>query len=93
MLPALTKVAWQIRQQEIRKEVPGMTRKQFLYNLSRSSYEKDWGAAPERPGIRSRVLAVVFRIMPKSGTAGGSVVQAADTRDGETVHGKLQRHD
>ena len=54
VLPALTKVAWQIKGTEIRKEVPGITRKKFLYNLSRSSYEKNWGATYQRPGIRSQ---------------------------------------
>ena len=67
VLPALTKVAWQIRSQEIKKEVPGITRKKFLYNLSRSSYEKDWGASYQRPGIRSRILALFFRIVPHIG--------------------------
>ena len=56
ILPALTKVAWQIKSQEIRKDAPGITRK-FLYNLSRSSYEKSWGATYQRPGLRSRLLA------------------------------------
>lgn len=67
VLPALTKVAWQIKRQEIQKEVPGITRKKFLYNLSRSSYEKNWGATYQRPGIRSRMLATFFRIVPKIG--------------------------
>jgi len=67
ILPALTKVAWQIKSQDIRKDAPGITRKKFLYNLSRSSYEKNWGAAYERPGVRSRMLAVFFRIVPKVG--------------------------
>jgi len=67
VLPALTKVAWQIRSQEIRKDVPGVTRKKFLYNLSRSSYEKSWGATYQRPGIRSRLLATFFRIVPRVG--------------------------
>jgi hypothetical protein len=67
ILPALTKVAWQIRSQEIRKDAPGITRRKFLYNLSRSSYEKNWGAAYQRPGIRSRMLAAFFRIVPKVG--------------------------
>jgi len=67
VLPALTKVAWQIKNEEIRKEVPGITRKKFLYNLSRSSYEKYWGATYQRPGIRSRMLAAFFRIVPKVG--------------------------
>jgi hypothetical protein len=67
ILPAMTRVAWQIKKQEIRKDAPSATRKTFLYNLSRSSYEKNWGATYKRPGIRSKVLASVFRIMPKVG--------------------------
>jgi len=67
VLPALTRVAWQIKSQEIRKEVPGITRQKFLYNLSRSSYEKNWGATYERPGIRSRMLAGFFHIVPRAG--------------------------
>ena len=67
VLPAMTRVAWQIKKQEIRKDAPSITRKNFLYNLSRSSYEKDWGATYKRPGIRSKVLAFVFRIVPKIG--------------------------
>jgi hypothetical protein len=67
VLPALTKVAWQIKSQEIRKDAPGITRKKFLYNLSRASYEKNWGATYQRPGNRSRLLAGFFRIVPRVG--------------------------
>jgi hypothetical protein len=67
VLPAITRVAWQLKKQEIRKDAPSVTRKKFLYNLSRSSYEKDWGSTYERPGLRSKVLAFVFRITPKIG--------------------------
>ncbi|MCX6620650.1 MAG: zinc dependent phospholipase C family protein [Acidobacteria bacterium] len=67
VLPAITKVAWQLKRQELRRDAPSMTRKMFLYNLSRSSYEKDWGSTYQRPGIRSRILAFIFRILPKVG--------------------------
>jgi hypothetical protein len=67
VLPALTRVAWQLKKQEIRKDAPSLTRKKFLYNLSRSSYEKNWGATYKRPGIRSKILATVFRIVPRAG--------------------------
>jgi hypothetical protein len=67
ILPALTKVAWQIKSQEIRKDDPTITRKKFLYNLSRSSYEKSWGATYQQPGVRSRMLAGFFRIVPRVG--------------------------
>jgi hypothetical protein len=67
VLPALTKIAWQLKGPEIRKDVPGFTRKQFLYNLSRSSYEKNWGATYQRPGFRSKVMAGFFHIVPRTG--------------------------
>jgi hypothetical protein len=67
ILPALTKVAWQNKSQEIRKDAPGMTRKKFLYNLSRSSYEKNWGSTYQRPSLKSRMLAGFFRIVPHAG--------------------------
>jgi hypothetical protein len=63
----MTRVAWQIRKQEIRKDAPSITRKTFLYNLSRSSYEKHWGSTYKRPGIRSKILAFLIRIFPKVG--------------------------
>jgi hypothetical protein len=67
VLPALTRVAWQLKKQEIRKDAPSVTRKTFLYNLSRSSYEKNWGATYKKPGIRSKLLATVFRVVPRAG--------------------------
>jgi hypothetical protein len=67
ILPAMTRVAWQIKKEEITREVPGMTRQKFLYNLSRSSYEKNWGSTYAKPGFRSRVLAFFFRIVPRVG--------------------------
>ena len=67
VLPAITRVAWQLKKEEIRQESPSVTRKTFLYNLSRSSYEKTWGATYSQPGIRSKFLASVFRIVPKVG--------------------------
>ena len=67
VLPALTRVAWQLKKQEIRKDIPSATRRTFLYNLSRSSYEKNWGSTYKKPGIRSRILATVFRVVPRVG--------------------------
>ena len=51
----------QITDQEIRKDSPGITRKQFMYNLSRSSYEKAWGATYRKPTVWSRMLATVAK--------------------------------
>lgn len=67
ILPTMTRIAWQIKKQEIQKDAPGITRRKFLYNLSRSSYEKNWGTAYPRPSVRSRVVAFLFRIVPRVG--------------------------
>ena len=49
------------------KSQPGVTRKKFVYNLSKASYRKDWGAPHREPGIGARILAVIIRILPKVG--------------------------
>ena len=67
ILPGMTKVAWQLKKDTFIKEIPGITRKKFLFNLSRSSYEKDFGKDYQRPGFRTRLLAWVLRVVPKSG--------------------------
>ena len=67
ILPAMTRVAWQMKKDDIRKDAPSVTRKTFIYNLSRSSYEKDWGKSYARPGIRSKIMAFLLRLVPKVG--------------------------
>ncbi len=67
ILPEATKVAWAQKQKEIVKARPGMTKQKFLYNIERSSYEKQWGGDYERPGIFARILAFALRIIPKVG--------------------------
>ena len=66
-LPAMTRAAWQMKKSEIIKDAPGATKKKFLYNLSRSSYRKEWGREYQQPGFGSRLLAFVFRLLPRVG--------------------------
>ena len=56
-----------MKKSDIIKDTPSATRKKFLYNLSRGSYQKEWGKEYQRPGFRSRLLAFVFRILPRVG--------------------------
>ena len=67
IIPESTKVAWSLKKDDIVKARPSMTRKKFLYNLSRASYEKDWDQEYEKPGILARILAFLFRLIPKVG--------------------------
>ena len=67
LIPRATRVAWSLKQKEIKSDVPGMTRRKFLYNLSRSSYERNWGKQYQRPTFWDHFLALLYRVLPKFG--------------------------
>jgi hypothetical protein len=67
VIPEMTKVAWETKKGDIEKETPGITRQKFLYNLSKSSYHKEWGNQYQKPGFFARMLSVLFRVVPKVG--------------------------
>jgi Zinc dependent phospholipase C len=67
VIPEATRVAWQVKKDDIQKEMPGITREKFLYNLSRASYEKHWGKDYRRPNFGEKVWAFFFRLIPKIG--------------------------
>ena len=66
-IPSMTKVAWQLKKDDIRKNEPGMTRQKFYYHLSRAAYRKDWGETYRKPSFLTRFLAFIIRIIPKIG--------------------------
>jgi len=67
VIPKATKVAWEVKEDNIRKDLPGVTRDKFLYNLSRASYEKRWGKDYRKPSAGEKFLAFLFRLIPKIG--------------------------
>jgi hypothetical protein len=44
-----------------------MTKRKFLYNLSRASYEKEWGKKYEQPTGGEKFLALLTKLLPKIG--------------------------
>jgi hypothetical protein len=67
LLPKATRVAWSLKKDEIEKDQPGITKRKFLYNLSRASYQKNWGRQYKKPSFGEEFLAFLFRILPKIG--------------------------
>jgi hypothetical protein len=67
LIPDATKVAWKLKEKDIVAAQPSMSRGKFLYNISRSSYEKEWSRDYQRPGILARILAGLLRVVPKVG--------------------------
>ncbi len=67
VIPEMTRVAWSENEKEITHTKPGMTKKKFLYNLSRASFEREWGKDYHKPGVRARFIAFLIRLLPKVG--------------------------
>ena len=67
LLPRATRIAWHLKQDEIEKDQPGITKRKFLYNLKRAKYEQEWGTDYQRPTFGDKCLAFLYRILPKFG--------------------------
>ena len=67
VIPEMTQVALQAHKKELMRETPDFSRRKFLYRLSRSDYERNWGKSYTKPGFGTRILSTLFRFMPKIG--------------------------
>jgi hypothetical protein len=67
IIPLMTKAAWDLKKDELIGATPSLTRQKFLYNLSRASYQQEWDEEYRKPGILARILAFIFRLIPKVG--------------------------
>jgi hypothetical protein len=67
LIPRMTEVALQTHKKELMRETPNFSKQKFLYRLSRSSYEKEWGKDYIKPGVGTRILSSLLRYMPKIG--------------------------
>ena len=67
LIPEMTQIALQTHKKDLLLEVPSSAKQKFLYRLSRSDYEKEWGKDYLKPGIVSRIVATLMRFMPKVG--------------------------
>jgi hypothetical protein len=67
LIPQMTQVALRTHKKDMMKETPDFAKKKFLYRLSRSEYEKEWGKDYTKPDFGTRVWSVLLRYMPKIG--------------------------
>ena len=67
VFPGMTRVAWHLKKEELVRAEPGLTRRRFIYNLSKASYRRDWPEDYRQPGPLARVVALFVRIVPKLG--------------------------
>jgi hypothetical protein len=67
MIPKMTQIALRTHEKDMMKETPTFAKEKFLYRLSRSDYEKEWGKDYKKDGFKTRLFAVLLRYMPKIG--------------------------
>lgn len=67
LIPRMTQVALAMHKKDLIRESPDFARQKFLYRLSRSDYEREWGKTYERPGLGTRILSTLLRFAPRIG--------------------------
>jgi hypothetical protein len=67
LIPQMTQVALQTHKKDLMRETPDFAKQKFLYRLSRSDYEKEWGKDYVKPGLGTRILSTLLRYMPRIG--------------------------
>jgi hypothetical protein len=67
LIPQMTQIALRTHKKDMMKETPNFEKKKFLYRLSRSEYEKEWGKDYTKADFGTRVWSMLLRYMPKIG--------------------------
>ncbi len=68
LIPKMTQAALRTKRDVIFKDPPpGYSEKKFLYTISRAQYEKEWGKDYHHPGIGTRILSFLLKLLPKRG--------------------------
>ena len=67
LIPRMTQVALETHKKDLIRETPDFAKKKFLYRLSRSDYEREWGKTYTKAGLGTRLLALLLRFVPTVG--------------------------
>jgi hypothetical protein len=67
LIPRMTLVALQMHKKDLMRETPDFARSKFLYRLSRSDYDREWGKTYAKPGLGTRILSTLLRFAPRIG--------------------------
>ncbi|HWZ14514.1 MAG TPA: zinc dependent phospholipase C family protein [Mucilaginibacter sp.] len=67
LLPTITRTAWALKKNDIKKLNPTATSKNFHYHMSKKAYYKEFGESRQKPGFKAYVFSVFLRVVPKVG--------------------------
>ena len=83
LIPQMTQVALQTHKKDLMRETPDFAKRKFLYRLSRSDYEREWGKDYVKPGLGTRILSTLLRYMPKIGPFKGMAFNSPTPQTGD----------
>jgi hypothetical protein len=67
VIPEITRAALTAYHPEGVEDTPNSSKTRFMYNLSRTQYETEWGKDYRKPGLYTEALGFVVRWVPKIG--------------------------
>ena len=67
VIPEMTRLAWEDKQDEILARTPGVVRDKFVFTLTREEYDAQYGTQYQKPGLMTRVFFYIMKVIPKVG--------------------------
>ena len=67
VIPEMTRLAWEDKQDEIRARTPDAVRENFVFAFGRGEYDSRYGNEYKKPGVLTRILFYFIKIIPKIG--------------------------
>lgn len=64
VVPEMTEVALATRKPKVAHERQDVAKKEFVYHISRTDYEKEFGNKYRHPGIFARILGFLIKLVP-----------------------------
>jgi hypothetical protein len=64
-IPHMTRVAWAQKHDQIKKLIPNVQRRTFIYAMARRKYDAEFGRVYRQPSFGERFLAFLLNLFPK----------------------------
>ena len=92
LLPKATRIAWSLKKDDIMKDQPGITKSKFLYNLSRASYQKNWGNDFHAADVQGKIPCFPHQDHPEDRSAKSAAAQNAHAADANACSKPASTH-
>jgi hypothetical protein len=67
LLPTITRTAWVLKKNDIKKQNPSANSHTFHYRMRKKDYVKEFGGQMQKPGFKAVALSFLVRFLPKVG--------------------------